>query len=238
MKHPTFIVFEGASGTGKGTQIELLANRLEHEGNEVVCVKEPGTTKLGQYLRELLLHKDEIDICPGSEVLLFMASILQTLRTVIIPALDAGKVVISDRFVYSTLVYQGITGPLGLDAVWKILHESIDAFQYYWPIVTFILDLDVHEAHQRMLKRDERIDKRYEGQGIEYQSAIQEGYRLLHRQYVMNSYLINCGHTSPYKTIDEIHLEILNDVQNRFPELFGKKDKELQYHAEKSNYDV
>ncbi|MEM7261629.1 MAG: dTMP kinase [Planctomycetota bacterium] len=108
-----FIAFEGVDGAGKSTQAERLAETLRARGVSVVTVREPGGTALGEAVRQILLDASEIPLEAESEALLFLASRVQLYRTVIEPALAAGKTVISDRFHLSTLVYQGIAGELG-----------------------------------------------------------------------------------------------------------------------------
>ena len=109
-----FIAFEGVDGAGKSTQVRLLAEHLEGQGREVLLCREPGGTELGEELRRILLVTGgEMD--PEVEVLLFMAARAQLCNKVIRPALEAGKVVISDRFLWSSVVYQGIVGGLGVE---------------------------------------------------------------------------------------------------------------------------
>ena len=114
-----FLAFEGVDGAGKSTQVRLLAQHLEGQGREVLLCREPGGTELGEELRRILLVTGgEMD--SEVEVLLFMAARAQLCNKVIRPALEAGKVVISDRFLWSSVVYQGIVGGLGVEAVLAI----------------------------------------------------------------------------------------------------------------------
>ena len=114
-----FLAFEGVDGAGKSTQVRLLAQHLEGQGREVLLCREPGGTELGEELRRILLMTGgEMD--PEVEVLLFMAARAQLCNKVIRPALEAGKVVISDRFLWSSVVYQGIVGGLGVEEVLSI----------------------------------------------------------------------------------------------------------------------
>ena len=146
----TFITFEGIEGAGKSTQIELLAARLKENGISVLCTREPGGTKLGEGVRDLVLNPKHKDLFPMSELFLMEAARSQHVTTRIMPALDRGQVVLCDRFSDSTLVYQG--DGRGLD--WKMIEKMNQiASQGLRPDITLLLDLDVGTGLERTENR-------------------------------------------------------------------------------------
>ena len=136
-----FVTFEGLDGAGKTTQVELLRERLEQEGREVVATREPGGTELGERIRELLLGG--VPVSPWAEATLFAASRAQHVAELIGPALERGAVVLCDRFVDSSLVYQGAARGLGVDAV---LELNLRATGGLLPDRTFLLHVPVATA--------------------------------------------------------------------------------------------
>src|SRR5258708_32046103 len=115
-----FFSFDGVDGAGKSTQIDLLADALRQRGREVVTCRDPGSTALGERLREILLHHHGTPIHRRSEMLLYMASRAALVEEVIRPALAAGKIVISDRYLLANVVYQAHAGGLNSDDVWRV----------------------------------------------------------------------------------------------------------------------
>ena len=162
-----FLAFEGVDGAGKSTQVRLLAQHLEGQGREVLLCREPGGTELGEELRRILLMTGgEMD--PEVEVLLFMAARAQLCNKVIRPAIEAGKVVISDRFLWSSVVYQGIVGGLGIEEVLSIGRVATGGLL---PELTFLIDLDPAAAHSSLDEGD-----RMESRGLDFQRAVREGF--------------------------------------------------------------
>ncbi|MBN8710629.1 MAG: dTMP kinase [Verrucomicrobia bacterium 61-8] len=171
-----FISFEGSEGCGKSTQIGLLMNALQEAGQPPLLVREPGGTPLGEQIRHLLKHAPEgKDMTPEAELLLFAASRAQLAREVIQPALAEGRIVISDRFLDSTTVYQGVAR--------RIPGESVDLINQFaagsrLPDVTFLLDMDPVAAMERARRRNEVID-RLEQEPLEFFHAVRNGYLAL-----------------------------------------------------------
>ena len=141
-----FVTFEGLDGSGKTTQAERLREWLAKERGEVVATREPGGTPLGERVRELLLDGDPI--APWSEAALFTAARAELVDRVIGPALEAGADVISDRYLDSSLAYQGVARGLGVD---RVLALNVDAIRGILPDLTFLLLVDVDEARKRYL---------------------------------------------------------------------------------------
>jgi len=165
-----FVTFEGIDGSGKTTQAELLAAALAEEGRAVVATREPGGTKLGERIRELLLG--EFVVSPWAETALFAAARAQLVDEVIYPALrDAGDVV-CDRYIDSSLAYQGIARDLGVD---RVLELNLQATRGLLPDRTFLVLLDPAEAARRVHHSPDRI----EAEGLEFQAAVDRAYREL-----------------------------------------------------------
>lgn len=165
-----FVTFEGLDGAGKTTQVELLRERLEQEGREVVATREPGGTELGERIRELLLGG--VPVAPWAEATLFAASRAQHVAEVIRPALERGAVVLCDRFVDSSLVYQGAARGLGVEAV---LELNLRATGGLLPDRTFLLHVPVATAAARLGDRLDRI----EAGGVALLEEVDAAYRSL-----------------------------------------------------------
>jgi dTMP kinase len=165
-----FVSFEGLDGSGKSTQAELLADALEKDGRQVVATREPGGTPLGERIRELLLDGEPMS--PWSEAALFTASRAELVDKVIGPKLAEGADVVVDRFLDSSLVYQGIARGLGIE---RVLALNLDAIRGILPDLTFLLLLDVDEAVKRSAGARDRIER--EGEG--FMTLVDNGYRQL-----------------------------------------------------------
>ncbi|MCA9134658.1 MAG: dTMP kinase [Planctomycetales bacterium] len=164
-----FLSLDGVDGGGKSTQIKLLAACLEQAGRSVLTLRDPGGTQLGEALRELLLHRQEIPLDMTAEMLLYMASRAQLVSEVLAPALAAGQVVIADRYLLANVVYQGCAGGLDIDQIWQVGSVATGGLQ---PDLTFVLDLPVELAMQRI---DRGLD-RLESRGLDYLRTVREGF--------------------------------------------------------------
>jgi dTMP kinase len=165
-----FVTFEGVDGSGKSTQAELLRGALEQHGREVVATREPGGTPLGERIRELLLDGDAM--APWAEAALFAAARAQLAQRVIAPALERGADVVCDRYVDSSLVYQGLARGLGISAV---LELNLLATGHLLPDRTFVLLVEPSVAHDRLGPTRDRIEREDET----FQGAVVDGYRRL-----------------------------------------------------------
>lgn len=169
-----FISFEGSEGCGKSTQIRRLVDFLTAAGHEPLLLREPGGTPIGETIRHLLQHSEEgRAMTPETELLLFAASRAQLVREKILPALAAGRVVISDRFLDSTTVYQGVARKIPAEAV-----ERINRFAAgpRLPDVTFLLDMDSTEALKRLSRRASHQPDRMEEEPLAFYEAVRQGY--------------------------------------------------------------
>jgi dTMP kinase len=165
-----FVSFEGLDGSGKTTQVELLTDWLGKEGRRVVTTREPGGTPLGERVRELVL--DGGDIAPWTEAALFTAARAELVERVIGPSLADGADVVTDRFLDSSLVYQGVARGLGIE---RVLALNLDAIRGILPDVTFLLLVDVDEAVKRSAGARDRIER----EGEAFMTLVDNGYRQL-----------------------------------------------------------
>ncbi|MFQ3534348.1 MAG: dTMP kinase [Aggregatilineales bacterium] len=168
-----FITFEGGEGSGKTTQVRLLDEHLRQLGYSSVTTREPGGTPLGEKLRALLLDSNS-QIEPRAELLLYAADRAQHVATLIRPALEAGKIVISDRYVDSALAYQGYGRGLDLTALHHIMAFATDGLQ---PDLTFFLDLDPQQGLARRAQDGEA--DRFQAQALAFHQRVRAGYLAL-----------------------------------------------------------
>jgi dTMP kinase len=165
-----FVTFEGLDGSGKTTQVELLRAHLAESGRDVVATREPGGTDLGERVRDVLLQGDEIS--PWAEAALFAAARAELVARVIGPALERGADVVCDRYLDSSLAYQGIARGLGVD---QVLALNVNAIRGILPDRTFLLMLGADEAGQRGGGASDRIER----EGGDFQRAVESAYREL-----------------------------------------------------------
>lgn len=205
-----FIVMEGPDGSGKTTQINLLKEYLEEAGYECLITREPGGTVIGEEIRQLILNPEHKEMSPVTEMLLYAASRAQLVHEVIGPALEEGKIVISDRFVDSSIVYQGIARKLGISTVSVVNAPGIGIYR---PDGIFFIDISEAEGLRR--KKEQKNLDRMEQEGIDFHHMVSEGYRkvLSGRPEVMK---IDGG-----RSIDTIQKKIRNHVD----ELLKKKNR-------------
>lgn len=179
-----FITLEGPEGSGKSTQIRLLAQRLQAVGHEVVLTREPGGTPAGEVIRHLLQHNAAGEnLCAAAETLLFSASRAQLVHEVIVPALERGAAVLCDRFADSTTAYQGYGR--GFDPE-ELTHLHRFALGDHWPDVTLLLDVPTEvglaRIHARADHAEEGLD-RMEREAQAFHVRVAQGFRLLAARY-------------------------------------------------------
>jgi dTMP kinase len=178
-----FITFEGIDGSGKSTQMRLLAGRLRAEGHDVFDAVEPGGTAIGRQIRRILLDAANQDLHPTAELLLYFASRAQNVDECILPALGEGKIVLCDRFTDSTLAYQGYARGLGEEAVLAL--DRI-ACRGLTPDLTLLIDVDVECGLARAKKRnagDDAAETRMDDQALEFHRKVREAYLALARRH-------------------------------------------------------
>src|SRR5579862_3924307 len=179
MARGVFITFEGPEGSGKSTQLHLLAERLRASGLDVVETQEPGGTPIGVQIRQVLLDAKNRELCPTAELLLMFASRAQNVDECILPALAAGRTVLSDRFTDSTLVYQGSGRGLGTEVVYEL--DRI-ACRGLVPDLTLVIDIDTETGLNRARVRNQRtqdVETRLDEQAIDFHRKVREAYHQL-----------------------------------------------------------
>jgi len=164
-----FFSIDGIDGCGKTTQVQLLADWLRQMGREVLTCRDPGSSELGEAIRQLLLHRHDLRIDRRSEMLLYMAARAQLTEEVIRPALAAGRDVITDRYLLANVVYQGYAGGLDVPTLWQVGRVATDGLE---PELTLVLDLPVPAAVARL----QRTLDRMESQGDEFRQRVRDGF--------------------------------------------------------------
>lgn len=171
------ISFEGSEGSGKTTQIARLAAHLQKAHREVVTTREPGGTEIGEQIRNIIVHNSKGDeMCAETELLLFAAARAQLVREVIVPALLKGTIVLSDRFLDSSTVYQGIGRNLAADPVAQINRFAVGNVM---PDVTIVLDVPPEVSLARLKQRASDLPDRMERENIDFYKKVREGYLVL-----------------------------------------------------------
>lgn len=172
---PLFFTFEGPEGAGKTTQISSISQKLSQVGIAHIVVREPGGTQIGQRIRELLLDARWQEMTARTEILLFAASRSQLVAEKIEPALQAGKIVLCDRYVDSSIAYQSYGGGAAQEEVVTINRLATGG---YWPIRTYLLDLSWEKSQGRLQKRGQSMD-RQEAKEKAFHQRVRAGYQAL-----------------------------------------------------------
>ena len=215
-RHPTesgigrgwFITFEGGEGSGKTTQIEMLAERLRADGYDVVTTREPGGSPGGEAIRHVLLSGAAEQFGAEMEALLFSAARSDHVEHLIRPALKAGKVVLCDRFFDSTRVYQGQPGGVDREMLERL--ERV-ACEDCWPDITVILDLDPEIGMERAAaRRDSGQPDRFEKEDVERQRAWRRSYL-----DIAENEPERCAVIDAASDAETVHESVWTEVQNR-----------------------
>ena len=202
-----FVSFEGGEACGKSTQVARLVKKLESMGHQVIAIREPGSTRAGEAIRNLLLHSEQgLNLTPSAELLLFGASRAQLIEEVIRPALKAGKILVADRFTDSTTVYQGVARGLGLNFI-REMEDFVCAGLR--PAMTFLLDLDLETIRSRRLRRVRPVNNpdRMEELPLEFHQKVREGYLQLAREFPERIKVVNAA-----RSADEVEAVVWKEI--------------------------
>lgn len=164
-----FFSFDGVDGAGKTTQRELFCQWLREAGREVITCRDPGSTALGEKLRHILLEPGDTPIHRRSEMLIYMAARAQMVEEIIRPALAAGQMVVSDRFLLANVVYQGYAGGLNLDDVRAVGRVAVQGIE---PALNIVLDMPAEKALGRITRPHDRM----ESQGLAFSDRVRQGF--------------------------------------------------------------
>ncbi len=191
-----FIVLDGPDGCGKSTQTKLLTQWFEQQGIETETFRDPGTTAIGEKIRQILLNPEHIAMSTRTELLLYMAARAQLWQEKIAPALKKNKCVILDRWLSSTCAYQGYAGGFGIE---KVINIAQDCLERCWPDLTIILDVDLAAAASRLNRQLDRMEQK----GDNYHQKVREGFlRLAGKQK-------NFAVVDATKDIETVHRKIV-----------------------------
>ncbi len=204
MEYGKFITFEGTDGSGKTTQIKLLEEYIKNKGYELVLTREPGGTKVSELIRDLVLDPSNSEIMPLTEMIMYSASRAQHVSQLIKPAIEAGKIVICDRFVDSSYAYQGNGRGVDLKVIADVNRVAIDGMS---PDITFFLDIDPEIAIKRRINATGA--DRIEQEKIDFHRRVYEGYKKMALLFPERIKTINAN-----KSIDEISSQIIEYIDN------------------------
>jgi dTMP kinase len=180
MANGIFITIEGPDGAGKTTIINMLAKNLEKDGFEVMATREPGGIDIAEQIRHVILDKKNTAMDPRTEALLYAAARRQHLAEKVKPALEDGKIILCDRFVDSSLAYQGYARGLGIDEVYSINKFAIEEMM---PQLTLYFDLDPVVGLERIDKNKGREVNRLDLEKLEFHQKVREGYMILAERF-------------------------------------------------------
>ncbi|BDG34119.1 dTMP kinase [Parageobacillus sp. VR-IP] len=191
-----FFSFEGPDGAGKTTMIAKLETFLREKGFAVLSTREPGGVRIAEAIRSIILNPDHTEMDGRTEALLYAAARRQHLLEKIIPAVEAGNIVLCDRFVDSSLVYQGFARGLGVDEVLQINQFAIDG---YFPSLTIYFDIDPKMGLERIQKNKQREINRLDMESLSFHYKVREGYLKLAERFSERIVTIDAS-----KPVDEV----------------------------------
>lgn len=202
-----FITLEGPEGSGKTTAVEEAVIKLKELGYEIVRTREPGGTPISEEIRNVILDKKNIDMDPRTEALLYAASRRQHLVEKVWPALKEGKIVICDRYLDSSLAYQGGARGLGIE---EVLNINLFATENTWPDLTLLFDIDPEIGLKRISINANREVNRLDLEKLEFHKKVRETFLFLAKKYPDRYVIINAS-----KSKDEVAKDTMNAILNR-----------------------
>ncbi len=204
-----FITFEGPEGSGKSTQLPKLARFLEESGLSVVKTREPGGTKIGDQIREVLVRMDNTELHPRTEILLFLAARAQLVEELIIPSLQQGKIILCDRYGDSTLAYQGYGHGLDLETLRAMLHFATGGLK---PDLTILLDVDIMTGLKRKKIKEEW--NRLDAFELSFHERVRAGYHILAEQEPERWKIVDATQ-DPDQVQEEIRALVLDAIEKK-----------------------
>ncbi|MCI7212706.1 MAG: dTMP kinase [Bacillales bacterium] len=200
-----FITFEGGEGSGKSTVMKDVATRLTKEGYKLVLTREPGGTPIAEEIRNVILDKDNTKMDPRTEALLYAASRRQHLVEKIWPALERGEIVLCDRYLDSSLAYQGGARGLGVD---EVLSINMFATEGEYPDLTLLFDLEPEEGLKRIEKNKGREVNRLDLEKLEFHKKVRDNFRALAKKYSTRYVVIDAS-----KSLNEVEDEVYKIIK-------------------------
>jgi dTMP kinase len=214
-----FFSFEGPEGAGKTTIIAMLKDFLTERGWEVVATREPGGIEIAEEIRSIILNPAYIKMDGRTEALLYAAARRQHLVEKIIPAMTSGKIVLCDRFIDSSLAYQGFARGLGMDEILSINQFAIDG---YFPSLTFYFDLEPEVGLERIRKSQQREINRLDMESLSFHHKVRQGYLQLAQRFPERIVQIDAS-----KPVDEV----LADTAHIILKKLGEQEKSFDHET-------
>ena len=206
-----FITIEGPEGSGKTTVAKKVVETLQNEGYKVLYTREPGGVGIAEKIRDIILDVNNTNLDPRSEALLYAASRRQHLVEKVLPALNNGYIVICDRFVDSSLAYQGHARKIGIDEIYDINTFAIDT---HWPDITILLDIEPEIGLQRIMKNRQDEVNRLDLEGLNFHNLVHEGYQIIKEKYASRITLVD-GNQTPEVVFDSVYKLIKDKINEQ-----------------------
>lgn len=202
-----FITFEGGEGSGKTTCIKRIVEILEEEGNSIVLTREPGGTPISEEIRNVILDKKNTDMDPRTEALLYAAARRQHIVQKILPSLKEGKIVISDRFLDSSLAYQGGARGLGIEEIYRVNQYATEGLE---PDITFFFDIDPEEGLRRIASNAGREVNRLDVEKLAFHQTVRGAFQELAKRFPKRFVVIDASQKP-----DDVFNAVLKEIHQR-----------------------
>ncbi len=202
-----FITFEGGEGAGKSTAIKKVVEKLESEGYQIVLTREPGGTPISEEIRNIILDKKNTEMDERTEALLYAASRRQHIVEKILPSVKEGKIVLCDRFLDSSLAYQGHARGIGID---KVLEMNLFATEGLEPDLTFFFDLDPEKGLERIAANSSREVNRLDVEKLSFHKKVREGFLMLAKRFEQRFVVIDAS-----KDKDSVFQDVYSAIEER-----------------------
>lgn len=205
-KKSLVISIEGGDGTGKTTILEMIEKYLEGNNRDYMVTREPGGVRIAEDIREIILNKRNIEMDGKTEALLYAAARRQHLVQKVMPAIEEGKLIIFDRYVDSSMVYQGYVRGIGIDEVYEMNRFATEDFL---PDLTICLDLDPRIGMERIALNSDREVNRLDLEGIDFHYKVREGYKILAERFPDRIVMIDAN-----QGIEKVFQRVLKEMEN------------------------